>query len=93
MGYLLVNVQLPDSASTERTDRVMRTIEKIALRTPGIKHVTGISGQSFVLNAAGSNFGSLFVNLNDYPERREPQLASDAIADSSRRSRSRYVCT
>jgi multidrug efflux pump len=80
MGYLMVNVQLPDSASTERTDRVMRKIERIALESPGIKHVTGIAGQSFVLNAAGSNFGSLFVNLKPYPERRDPSLSSDAIA-------------
>ncbi len=84
MGYLMVNVQLPDSASTERTDNVMRRIEQIALKTPGIRHVTGIAGQSFVLNAAGSNFGSLFVNLNNYPLRREPSLSSDAIAQSLR---------
>ena len=31
--------------------------------TPGVLHVTGIAGQSFVLNAVGSNFGSMFVNL------------------------------
>ena len=58
-----MNVQLPDSASLERTDRVMRKIEKIGLATPGIRHVAGIAGQSFVLNASGSNFGSLFVNF------------------------------
>jgi multidrug efflux pump len=84
MGYLLVNVQLPDSASSERTAQVMRRIEQIALKTPGIKHITGIGGQSFVLNAAGSNFGSLFVNLADYPERRDPELSSEAIADHLR---------
>src|SRR5262249_61502533 len=37
MGYLLVNVQLPDSASLQRTDRVMRQIEQLALKTPGVK--------------------------------------------------------
>jgi len=84
MGYLMVNVQLPDSASMQRTNEVMRQIERIALKTPGIRHVTGISGQSFVLNAAGSNFGSLFVNLKPYPERRAPELASDAIANALR---------
>jgi multidrug efflux pump len=81
MGYMMVNVQLPDSASMERTDQVMRRIEKIALDLPGIKHVTGISGQSFVLNAAGSNFGSLFVNLKPYEERRAPGLTWDDVTD------------
>jgi multidrug efflux pump len=85
MGYLMVNVQLPDSASTERTADVMRRIVQIALNTPGVKHCSGIVGQSFVLNAFGSNFGSMFVNLNDYDKRRDPQLSSDVIAASLRR--------
>jgi len=84
MGYLMVNVQLPDSASMERTDTVMRQIEKIVKNTPGVLHVTGISGQSFVLNAAGSNFGSLFINLAPYPERRTFDLSSDSIAQKLR---------
>ncbi|HEX3726991.1 MAG TPA: efflux RND transporter permease subunit, partial [Pirellulales bacterium] len=41
MGYLLINVQLPDAASEERTSKVLRQIEKIAHETPGILHVTG----------------------------------------------------
>src|SRR5205823_12529809 len=89
MGYLMVNVQLPDSASMERTDKVMRQVEEIALDLEingkkGIRHVTGIIGQSFVLNAAGSNFGSLFINLKPYPERRDPATSSDAIANHLR---------
>src|SRR5439155_17923404 len=84
MGYLMINVQLPDSASMERTERVMRRLEQIALDTPGVRHITGICGQSFVLNAAGSNFGSMFVNLQNYPDRRDPSLSSDAIANKLR---------
>jgi multidrug efflux pump len=85
MGYLMMTVQLPDSASTERTEAVMRKIEEIALKTPGIRHITCISGQSFMLNAAGSNFGSCFVNLKDYADRRDPSLSSDAIIANLRR--------
>ena len=33
-GYLLLNVQLPDSASVERTERVMPRIEALARATP-----------------------------------------------------------
>jgi multidrug efflux pump len=84
MGYLMINVQLPDAASTERADKVMRQMEKIALRTPGIRHVTTIAGMSFVLNANGSNFGSCFINLQPYPERRDPSLSAEAIANSLR---------
>ena len=81
MGYLMVNIQLPDSASMERTQDVVGDIVRIAMAHPGIKHCSGISGQSFVLNAFGSNFGSMFVNLKDYGLRRDPKMSSTAIAD------------
>jgi multidrug efflux pump len=84
MGYLLVNVQLPDSASQERTDKVLKQIETICFKDPGIRHVTAISGQSFALNAFGSNFGSMFINLKDFGDRLRPDLSSDAIANRMR---------
>jgi multidrug efflux pump len=80
MGYLMVSVQLPDSASSERTDIAMRELQNMALKMPGIRHATAIRGQSFVLNAYGSNFGSMFINLKDYEERRDPTLSAEAIA-------------
>ncbi|HZZ78531.1 MAG TPA: efflux RND transporter permease subunit, partial [Gemmataceae bacterium] len=70
MGYLMVNIQLPDSASMERTQEVMRLVTDITLKHKGVKHATAITGRSFALNAIGSNFGSMFVNLNDYATRR-----------------------
>src|SRR5262249_10929936 len=69
MGYLLVNVQLPDSASMERTDRVMREIEAVALKTPGVKNTVAVAGQSLLLNANAPNFGAMFVMLDDFPNR------------------------
>lgn len=71
MGYLMVIVQLPDSASMERTREVMRMADEITRAHPGVRHATAISGQSFALSAIGSNFGSMFVNLKDYDYRRE----------------------
>jgi multidrug efflux pump len=80
MGYLLCSVQLPDAASKERTEEVMAKLVTISRKIPGVWHVTGVCGQSFVLNAFGSNFGSMFVNLNDYADRRDPALSADSIA-------------
>ncbi len=80
IGYLLVSVQLPDSASKERTNAVLHQLEDIILGSPGIRHVTSISGQSFVLSANGSNFGSMFLNLKDYADRRESALHCENIA-------------
>ena len=70
-GYLVVNVQLPDSASLERTIEATKAVEKIALETPGVGHTVGIAGMSFVLNANSSNYGSMFISLKPFEERRE----------------------
>jgi multidrug efflux pump subunit AcrB len=79
-GYLLVNVQLPDSASLERTEKVMREMEKVALETPGVQHTVSIGGQSSLLNANAPNFGSIYVMLKPFEERRSAELSGDHIA-------------
>jgi multidrug efflux pump len=83
-GYLIVNVQLPDSASLERTLEVMDRIQKVVERTPGVAHTIDIPGQSFVMNGVSSNFGSIFIILTPFHERRSPDLYSEAIAQSLR---------
>ena len=72
----MVNVQLPDSASLERTVEVMEKVEKIALETPGVAHTIANRGRSFVLNAISSNFGSMFLPLKPFHERRDPALSA-----------------
>jgi len=72
MGYLMVNVQLPDSASAERTVASMDRLETIAHDTPGVKHTQAMSGNSLVMNASGSNFASLFVVLDEFSQRPVP---------------------
>ena len=79
-GYLLVNVQLPDAASVERTQRVMRRIEEIATRSPGVKHTVAIAGQSILLGANAPNFGAMYVMLDDFHHRTAQGLSGDAIA-------------
>jgi multidrug efflux pump subunit AcrB len=69
MGYLLTNVQLPDSASQERTQEIMNRVEQIARSTPGVKFTQTMTGQSMLLSANGSNFGSMFAILKPYHER------------------------
>ena len=79
-GYLVLNVQLPDSSSVERTQRVMARIEKIAHETDGVKDTVGISGQSLIANANAPNLGSMYVMLDDFPRRRDRSKTADAIS-------------
>ena len=80
-GYLLVNIQLPDAASLARTRDVVQKIEKIALNTEGVKHTVAISGQSILLNANASNFGALYLMLEDFEHRIPKKLTGDKIAN------------
>lgn len=78
-GYLVVNVQLPDSASLDRTIEVLKAVEVIAQETEGVAHTVGIAGQSVVLNAVSSNYASMFIVLDEFHHRNHPQLSAPAI--------------
>jgi multidrug efflux pump len=83
-GRLIVNVQLPDSASLERTTEVTRKMDKIALETPGIAHTLAWNGRSFVLNTIGSNQATMFITFDPFHERRDAARSGDAIAATLR---------
>ena len=79
-GYLIASVQLPDAASAGRTRNAIDKIAAIALDTPGVRHVNSVAGNSFVLSAYGSNFGSMFIILDGFDERRhDASLSADAV--------------
>jgi multidrug efflux pump len=84
MGYLLVNIQLPDSASLERTRAVIRRIGNIASKEDGVAATVGVAGQSLLLNAFGSNFGTMFVTLKEFSERPSDDLYYEVIMNKLR---------
>ena len=69
MGYLFVNVQLPNAASIQRSDVVTKDIEKILKEIPEIDFITTATGYSILSGAMTSNTGFLFVSLKDWAER------------------------
>ena len=91
MGYLLANVQLPDSMSLEHTKAVLDRCERIAAETPGIKFTQAITGQSLLLSATGSNFGSMFCIFEPFEDRRDPKKHGEAIIAELRRRFAREV--
>ena len=79
-GYLVVNIQLPDSASLERTIEVVERVEKFAHEIPGVAHTVAIPGQSFLFNVNSSNFASMFVVFEPFHERHGAAMGVDSIA-------------
>jgi multidrug efflux pump len=47
-------------------------VDKIARATPGVAHTVTISGMSFLLQSNASNFGSMFIVLDEFAKRRAP---------------------
>jgi hydrophobe/amphiphile efflux-1 (HAE1) family protein len=68
-GWLLVNVQLPDAASVQRTRGLMARVERMTLDTPGVAHTVAISGQSVLMMTNSPNFASMFVVLDPFAKR------------------------
>jgi multidrug efflux pump len=85
-GRLIVSVQLPDSAALWRTQDAMKQAVKITMDTPGVAHVIGINGLSFIEQANGSNFGSMFVILDPFAKRQKPELKDTAIMAKLRKA-------
>jgi len=69
MGYLFVNMQLPDAASLQRSDAIAKKIEHIILDHPEVKYVTNVTGFSLFTGAMSSNQGLMFVTLKNWDDR------------------------
>ena len=68
-GYLVLNAQLPDGASLDRTDKIVREMSKVAREVPGVAHTIDLPGYSAVLGTNISNVGGMFVILDPFEER------------------------
>ena len=69
-GYVMVTVQLPDSASLERTESVMDRLTKICQELPAVEHSIAIGGLSPLDgNASLANAGIVYLMLKDWSKR------------------------
>ncbi|MEY4565638.1 MAG: hypothetical protein RLY14_608 [Planctomycetota bacterium] len=81
-GYLMLSVQLPDSASVGRTREILNRIESIARKSEGVAHTVSVSGQSLLLATNASNLGSMYIMLEEFGKRKG--ISADEIANEIR---------
>lgn len=94
LGYeILVDSRKGEEGAEQLTERVRRDgkpagpEEKGDILEPGrwvrrvhpVKHVNSVAGNSFVLSAYGSNFGSMFIILDNFDNRRDGLLYADEV--------------
>jgi hydrophobic/amphiphilic exporter-1 (mainly G- bacteria), HAE1 family len=68
-GYYLINVQLPDASSLERTDQVAKKVEGILGKQEGIEYSTVVLGYSLLTQSYSTNNAFIFVSLKPWEER------------------------
>ncbi|WP_027231457.1 multidrug efflux RND transporter permease subunit [Phyllobacterium sp. UNC302MFCol5.2] len=78
-GYAIVVVQLPDGASLERTDAVIRRASDIVRSVPGVSHAVAFAGFSGATFTNASNAGVVFAPFNSFEERLPKGETAQAI--------------
>jgi multidrug efflux pump len=79
--YLVAFAQLPDAASLDRTDAVMRQMSEIALKHPGVADAITFPGLSINGFTVSPNSGIVFVGLKPFEDRKGAKLSGPAIAE------------
>jgi HAE1 family hydrophobic/amphiphilic exporter-1 len=69
-GYFYLNVQLPNAASLQRTEKVMATIQKVAADIPGVEQVTTVTGFSLLSLVRTSYSGFGFISMKEWGSRK-----------------------
>jgi HAE1 family hydrophobic/amphiphilic exporter-1 len=84
-GYLLIQGTLPDAASLERTDAVMRKVEGILKTNEAVEGFNTITGYSLLTSAYSTNMGFFFVQLKPWEERKGAEAKASGVVEALNR--------
>jgi hydrophobe/amphiphile efflux-1 (HAE1) family protein len=80
--YLVAFAQLPEAASLDRSDAVIREMSRIALETKGVVNAIAFPGLSISGFSNSTNAGIVFVGLEPFEKRKQKALYGPAIANT-----------
>jgi len=78
--YLVAFAQLPDAATLDRTEDVIKRMAEIAGKHPGVENTVAFPGLSINGFTNSPNSGIVFTPLKPFDERKDPSLSANAIA-------------
>ena len=78
--YLVAFAQLPDAATLDRTEAVMKQMSEIAGKHPGVANTIAFPGLSINGFTNSPNSGIVFVALKDFDQRQDESMSAGAIA-------------
>jgi HAE1 family hydrophobic/amphiphilic exporter-1 len=79
-GYLFVAIELPEGASLQRSDVILKQVEEIVNNTHGVRSALALGGMNILNNLNVPNAALMFIGLEDWEERKDPSLHAKAIA-------------
>lgn len=77
--YLVSFAQLPEGATLDRTESVIREMSEIALKEPGVESAVAFPGLSISGFINNSSSGIVFVTLNPFDQRSSSNLSGASI--------------
>ncbi|MGH8515846.1 MAG: efflux RND transporter permease subunit, partial [Panacagrimonas sp.] len=80
--YLVAFAQLPDAATLDRTEAVIRRMSELALAQPGTESAVAFPGLNINGFTNSSSSGIVFVTLDPFDQRKDPALSAQAIANA-----------
>lgn len=78
--YLVAFAQLPNGASLDRTEQVIRRMSDITLQHSGVGSSVAFSGLNINGFTTSPSSGIIFVTLKPFEQRQTPELTANAIA-------------
>jgi multidrug efflux pump len=78
--YLVAFAQLPDAATLDRSDAVIRAMSDIALKNPNVESTVAFPGLSINGFTNSPNSGIVFVTLKSFEERKRADQSAGAVA-------------
>ena len=78
-GYAIAAYQLPDAASQERSREVVKKMDAIISKTPGVQDWITVGGFSALDETNASNAGALYIVFEDRAKREKEGLSQDVI--------------
>ncbi|SDU78963.1 efflux RND transporter permease subunit [Pseudomonas sihuiensis] len=78
--YLVAFAQLPDAATLDRTEAVIKRMSEIAGKHPGVENTVAFPGLSINGFTNSPNSGIVFVTLKDFSLRKDENMSAGAIA-------------
>jgi len=79
-AYLITLIQLPNAASLNRTDEIVRQVGEIGMKVPGVRAAVQFPGLSVAGFTNSPNSAIVFFGLDEFEKRKSPELSGFAIA-------------